>query len=79
MKADAILEEAWRIKDKVSREMAANPEAYGAKLAKLEQAEEKAGRKIIRSAEELRQLVAENERKRTAEPDTAFHDKPPCK
>ena len=28
MKVDPILEEVWRIKDKLSREMAADPDAY---------------------------------------------------
>ncbi len=32
MKADPILEEVWRIKDKLSHEMAADPAAYAAKL-----------------------------------------------
>jgi len=40
MKADPILEEVWRIKDKLSRELAADPDAYFAKLAVLEKAED---------------------------------------
>ena len=76
MKADPILEEVWRIKDKLSQEMAADPEAYFAKLDKLTKAEEKAGRKVIRSAEELRQLVAEEERQRAGESALALNDKP---
>ena len=79
MKADPILEEAWRIKDKLSREMAADPDAYFAKLAELEQAEENAGRKVIRSAQELRQFVAEKERQRAAEAAMVLNDKPPRK
>ena len=54
MKADPVLEEVWRIKDKLSREFATDPEAYSAKLDKITDAEEKAGRKIIRSAAGLR-------------------------
>jgi hypothetical protein len=76
MKADPILEEIWRIKDKLSREMAADPEAYFAKLDAIAKAEEQAGRKVIRSAEELRQLVAGRERQRTAEAALALNDKP---
>ena len=53
MKADPILEEVWRVKDQLSREMAAVPAAYSAKLDGIANAEEKAGRKIIRSAVEL--------------------------
>ncbi len=76
MKADPILEEVWRIKDKLSQEMAADPEAYFAKLDEMTKAEEKAGRKVIRSAEELRQLVAGKERQRAAESALALNDKP---
>lgn len=77
LKADPILEEVWRIKDKLSREMAANPDAYFAKLTQLEQVEEKAGQKIIRPAAELRQLVAEKERRHAAEAAMVLNDKPP--
>jgi hypothetical protein len=59
MKTDPILEEVWRVKDKLSREMAADPAAYSAKLDEIANAEEKAGRKVIRSAAGLRELVAE--------------------
>jgi len=79
MKADPILEEVWRIKDKLSREMAADPAACFVKLDEITKAEEKAGRKVIRSAEELRQLVAEKERQRTEESTMALNDKPPGK
>lgn len=76
MKADPILEEVWRIKDNLSREMAADPDAYFAKLDEMTNAEEKAGRKVIRSAEELRQLVAEEERLRARQSALALNDKP---
>ncbi len=76
MKADPILEEVWRIKDKLSQEMAGDPEAYFAKLDEITKAEEKAGRKVIRSAEELRQLVAGKERQRAGESALALNDKP---
>lgn len=79
MKPDRILEEVWRIKDKLSREIAADPEAYFAKLAEREQAEEKSGRKVIRSARELRQLVAEKEHQRAAEAAMVLNDQPPLK
>ena len=79
MKADPILEELWRVKDQLSREMAADPAAYFAKLDKITHAEEKAGRKVIRSAEELHQLVAEKERQRVAQAAMVLNDKPPRK
>ena len=56
--------------------MAADPEAYFAKLGEMTKAEEQAGRKVIRSAEELRQLVAEATRQRATEPALALNDKP---
>jgi hypothetical protein len=76
MKADPILEEVWRIKDKLSREMAAAPAAYSAKLDEICNAEEKAGRKIIRSAAELRQLMAEKDRQRAEDAAMMLNDKP---
>ena len=76
MKADPILEEVWRIKDKLSQEMAADPAAYFARLNEITKAEEQAGRKVIRPAEELRQLVAGKERERAGESALALNDKP---
>jgi hypothetical protein len=76
VKANPILEEVWHIKDQLSREFAADPDAYFAKLNEIGKAEEKAGRKIIHSAEELRQLVAETEHQRAEETALALNDKP---
>ena len=79
MKANPILEEIWRIKDELSREFAADPDAYFAKLDEITDAEEKAGRKVIGSAGELQQLVAQRERQRVEESALALNDKPPGK
>jgi hypothetical protein len=79
METNPILEEIWRIKDELSREYAADPEAYFARLDEIANAEEKAGRKVIRSTEELRQLMAEGERQRVEESAMALNDKPPRK
>jgi hypothetical protein len=76
VKADPILEELWRVKDELSREMVADPAAYFAKLNEIGKAEEKVGRKVIRSAVELRQLAAEKERQLAAESAFALNDKP---
>jgi hypothetical protein len=76
MKADPILEEVWRVKDKLSREMAADPAAYSMKLDEIANTEEKAGRKIIRSAAELQQLVAEKKRQQADVSAFALNDKP---
>jgi hypothetical protein len=77
MKADPILEEVWRVKDKLSHEMAADPAAYAAKLDEIANAEQKAGRKVIRSAAELRQHVTEKERQDSEASALALNDKPP--
>lgn len=79
MKANPILEEVWKIKDDLAREFAADPDAYFAKLNEIGKAEEKAGRKVIRSAEELRQLVAQKEHERAATSAMALNDKPATK
>lgn len=76
MKADPILEEVWRIKDKLSHEMSADPAAFSAKLDEIANAEQKAGRKVIRSAAELRQHVAQRERQLAEESALALNDKP---
>ena len=79
MKADPILEEVWRVKDKLSRELAADPVAYQAKLDAIAVVEAKAGRRIVHSAAELRRLMAAMERQRTREPAMALNDKPMSK
>lgn len=64
------------VKDKLSHEIAAEPAAYTAKLDEIVGAEEKAGRKIFRSAAELCQHVAESERQDTEASALALNDKP---
>jgi len=63
MKPDPILEEIWRIKDELSREMETNASAHDTRIEELIHEEEIAGRKIIRSLEELRRFVKEENRK----------------
>ena len=75
MKPNPILEEVWRIKDELSHEFVADPDAYCAKLNEIGNAEEKAGRKVIRSAAELQRLVAEKERQLAEESAFALNDK----
>jgi hypothetical protein len=76
MKTGPILEEVWRVKDKLSREIASDPDGYFAKLKERTNAEEKAGRKVIRSAGELRTLAAGQERQRASTPAMVLNDKP---
>ncbi len=52
MKADPILEELWRVKDELSRQMTADPEGYFARQEQRMKEDEKAGRIFIRSADE---------------------------
>ena len=64
MKADPILEELWRVKDKLSREMTADPVAYQARLDQLAKQAERGGQRVLNSPEELRRHVAEQEQRR---------------
>ena len=64
MKADPILEELWRVKDKLSRKMTADPVAYQARLDQLAKQAERAGQRVLNSPEELRRHVAEQEQRR---------------
>ena len=79
MKTDPILEEVWRVKDKLSREMAADPAAYAVKLEEITKAHEKAGGKVIRSPGELQQIMAEKERQRAEISAMVLNDKPAIK
>lgn len=79
MNAAPLLEELWQIKDELSREMAANPAAYFARLDEITAVEEKAGRRIIGSAAGLRQFIIEQELQRVAESAMVLHDQPPGK
>lgn len=76
MNTNPILEEIWRIKDELSREYAADPDAYFAKLNEIADVEEKAGRKVVRSTVELRQLMAKEEHERAEQAALALNDKP---
>ncbi len=74
MKADPILEELWKVKDQLAAEAGYDVERFLAGLRAWE-AEHRAGR-IIRSDEELRELVQQEERKR-AEPTSLLKEEPP--
>lgn len=76
MKPDPILAEIWKIKDGLSREMKTNASAHDARLEKLVHEEEIAGRRIIRSVEELRHFVKAENRKQKEAPVLAVKEKP---
>ncbi len=75
MKSNPILEEVWRIKDQLAAEAGYDMDRFFEQLRAWSAAHPHPGR-VIRNAEELRQLVAEEERQRTAESALALNDKP---
>jgi len=65
MQPDSILEELWAVKDKLAREAGYDVNRFVQNLRQWELAHPQNGC-LIRNAEELRQFVAEEERKRAA-------------
>ena len=78
MKANPILEELWKIKDDLAREAGYDTHRFFENLRKWA-AEHPHPGPVVRSAEELRQLIAEKERRRAEESAMALQDKPPRK
>ena len=78
MKPNPILEEVWRAKDELARE-AGNDLHRLCENTRQWAAEHPHTGPVIRSAEELRQLLAEKERRRAEESATVLNDKPPRK
>ena len=71
MKANPILEEVWRIKDQLAAEAAYDVDRFFGQLRAWSEAHPHAA-PVVRNAEELRRLVAE-------ESALALRDKPPAK
>jgi hypothetical protein len=71
MKANPILEEVWRIKDRLAAEAGYDADRFFAQLRAWSEAHPHAG-PVVRNAEELRHLAA-------GEPALALNDKPPPK
>jgi len=65
VKSDSILEELWAVKDKLAREAGYDVDRFVQNLRQWELAHPQTGR-VIGNADELRQYVAEEERKRAA-------------
>ncbi len=76
MKANPILEEAWRIKDQLAAEAGYDVDRFFENLRKWEAAHPPSG-PVVRNAEELRQLVSAKERAMAEESVMALNDKPP--
>ena len=76
MKPDSIMKELWAVKDKLAREAGYDADRFVENLRQWERAHPQTGR-IIRNAEELRQFVAEEERKRAAAAAVTLNESPP--
>ena len=76
MKPDPILEEVWRIKDDLAREAGYDIHRMFDNLRKWS-AEHPHSGPVFRNVEELRQLVAEEERKRAEASTLALNEEPP--
>ena len=75
MKTNPILEEAWRIKDQLAAEAGYDMDRFVEQLHAWSAAHPHVG-PVVRNAEELRRLMAEEERKRTEQAALALNDKP---
>ena len=75
MKTNPILEEVWRIKDQLVTEAGYDVDRFFENLRKWEAEHPHTGR-VVRDAEELRQLVTRTERQRAEESELALNDKP---
>ncbi len=63
MKSNPILDELWKVKDDLAAEAGYDVDRFLENLRRWEAEHPHSGR-VVHSAEELRQLVAEEERKR---------------
>jgi hypothetical protein len=76
MKSNPILEEVWRIKDELAREAGYDIHRLCENTRKWAEAHLHSG-PVVRSAQELRQLVAEEERKRAEAAALILKEQPP--
>jgi hypothetical protein len=78
MKSNPILEEVWRIKDQLAADAGYDMDRFVEQLRTWSAVHPPSGR-VVRNAEELRQLMAEEECKRAGESAMALNDEPPRK
>ena len=76
MKPDPTLEELWRIKEDLAREADYDVDRFFENLRNWTAEHPHPGR-VLHHAEELRQFVAEEERKRAEASSLVLHDQPP--
>ena len=75
MKPNPILDELWKVKDQLAAEADYDVGRFLENLWRWEAEHPHPGR-VVHSAEELRQLVAEEERKRAEAPALTLKDEP---
>lgn len=76
MKPIPILDELWKVKDDLAAEAGYDVDRFLENLRRWEAEHAHSGR-VVHSAEELRQLAAEEERKRAEAAALILKDKPP--
>ncbi len=75
MKADPILQEVWDIKDRLAAEAGYDVDRFFDQLKEWTAKHPPTG-PVVRNAEELRQLIAEQERQRAAQKAMALNEEP---
>jgi hypothetical protein len=78
MKTNPILEEVWRIKDQLAAEAGYDMDQFVEQLRVWSAAHPPSG-PVVRNAEGLHRLMAEEERQRVEESTMALNEKPPSK
>ena len=76
MKSNPILDELWKVKDQLAGEAGYDVDRFLENLRRWEAEHPHSGR-VLHSAEELRQLVAEEERKRAEAAALILKEQPP--
>jgi len=76
MKSNPILEEVWRIKDELAREADYDIHQFCENTRRWAAEHPHTG-PVVRNAEELRQLLAEQERQHAAQASPALNEEPP--
>jgi hypothetical protein len=76
MKSNPILDELWKVKDALAAEAGYDVDRFLENLRRWEVEHPHRGR-VVHSAEELRQLVAEEERKRAEAAALILKEEPP--
>jgi hypothetical protein len=76
MKADPILQEVWDIKDRLAAEAGYDVDRFIDQLREWTAKHPPTG-PVVHNAEDLRQLIAAKERRRSAEATPALKEEPP--